>query len=141
MVPPWFRASEHVIEATWQILPRCRIHADILSSVTGDVPQESYYFCSFSEWKAEGSLLSSQAHSFIALVSVSIMPDFLEPCEVKYFSCSWLSHYSFVSGTSIETICGSVKCFLATNSLKCRVGLEWSALHFSGIVASKTGRY
>jgi hypothetical protein len=34
--------------------------------------------------------MCSQAHSLTALVSVSISPDSLEPCEAKYSSCSLL---------------------------------------------------
>jgi len=57
---------------------------DILSSITGDVPNESYWFF------AERSLICSQAHSTTAFVSVFTGPTLYDASKFVYFSCSAL---------------------------------------------------
>ncbi len=56
----------------------------ILSSVTGDVPNESYLF------QVERSLICSQAHSTTAVVPVSTSPGSLgrKPVRILFLFCA-----------------------------------------------------
>jgi hypothetical protein len=58
--------------------------------------------------------MCSQAHSLTALVSVSISPDSLKPCEAKYSSCSVL-YICYCAYREYKEVLGMCQVFFQRN--------------------------
>ena len=71
--------------------------------------------------------MCSQAHSLTALVSVSISPDSLEPCEAKYSSCSLL-YICYCAYREYKEVLGMCQVFFWVNWCLDRRVLEYRLL-------------